>query len=254
MNVQETIKGLGNVSLKYLLHEKPQRLVNYRSYTLVSLVKGISRPPQCPSQMQAQIGSVSTSVTGALDASPKEHYCSLANTPWKWPSDPVYWVKHLGSLFGPVVLSSCQLKESELKLASLTPPWPLLCPLQTQLLCPAKFFPKYLLDALSSMCLLSSALSLTRLDSSQDLRPTLASPFHSYPVPIHLLPCSQGDLVTLYPPHITRNGCALLQDKHENPCSGWQGPSGSSASHITLFGLCHVSSCPETSIKLCLLL
>lgn len=176
--------------------------------------------------MQAQIGSVGTSITRALDATPKEHYCSLANTPWKWLSDPVYWVKHLGSLFGPVVLSSCQLKESEFKLVSLTPPWPSLCPLQTQLLCPATFFPKYFLDSLRNMCLLSPALSLTHLDSFQDLRPTLASPFHSYP--IHLLLCSQGDLVTLYPPHITHNGCPLLQDKHQNPCSGWQGPSGSS--------------------------
>lgn len=81
MNVQGIIKGLGNVSLKYLLHEKPQRLVNYRGYTSVFLVKGISRPPQCPSQMQTWIVSVGMSVTGALEASPEEHYCSLAATP-----------------------------------------------------------------------------------------------------------------------------------------------------------------------------
>lgn len=70
-NVQETIKGLGNVSLKYLVHEKSQRLVNYRGCTSVTLFKGISRPPQWPSQMQAWTGSAGNTVMQVLGASPR---------------------------------------------------------------------------------------------------------------------------------------------------------------------------------------
>ena len=50
-------------------------------YISLSLVKGISRPPRCPSQLQAWIESVGIRVTGALGTSPEEYYCSLANTP-----------------------------------------------------------------------------------------------------------------------------------------------------------------------------
>lgn len=99
LNVQETIKGPGNVSLKYLLCEKPQRLVNYRVIHSLSLVKGISRHPQCPSQMQAWIESVGISVTGALDTCSSSANAPHGNSPWALFTVSNTWVPCLGKWF-----------------------------------------------------------------------------------------------------------------------------------------------------------
>lgn len=131
--------------------------------------------------------SAGISVTRAWTPRLRSGAAAWLTSPWRWPSDPVYDVKHLGSLCGANGSNSLPTGGVRTQACIFNPSLALVLPSQTQMPSPGKFSPKCLLDALRRLCLLlPSALSLPgsrvteSLGSSHDRRPRLASP------PIHI--------------------------------------------------------------------